>query len=136
MMSEEKQLNLSQQKQPASTGGQAEVEMMTLRPLADIKETTEGVSVYLDMPGVAKDALNIDVDKNLLSIRGAINLHTPEELKPSYMELHSGVFERQFTLGDELDSDNINATLKQGELIVFIPRSEKHKPRKVEIKVN
>lgn len=135
-MSEEKQLNLSQQKQPVSTGGQADVEMMTLRPLADIKETTEGVSVYLDMPGVAKDALNIDVDKNVLSIRGAINLHTPEELKPSYMELHSGVFERRFTLGDELDSDNIKATLKQGELIVFIPRSEKHKPRKVEIKVH
>jgi HSP20 family molecular chaperone IbpA len=63
MMSEEKQLNLNQQKQPVSTAGQADAEVMTLRPLADIKETPEGVSVYLDMPGVAKDALDIDVDK-------------------------------------------------------------------------
>jgi HSP20 family molecular chaperone IbpA len=89
----------------------------------------------MDLPGVSKESLDIDVDQNVLTIRGAINLHTPDDLKPSYMEVHSGVFERRFTLGDELDSNKIEATHKQGELALFIPRSEQHKPRKIEVKV-
>ncbi|MCK4710771.1 MAG: Hsp20/alpha crystallin family protein, partial [Gammaproteobacteria bacterium] len=69
------------------------------------------------------------------TVKGAVNLHTPTELSPRYMELHSGVFERRFTLGDELDSAKIEATLKNGELRLTIPHLEQHKPRKVEIKV-
>lgn len=135
-MSEEKKLDLTRDQKLAEAGRQASAEGLVLRPLADIRESAEGVSVYLDMPGVSRQGLNIDVDKNVLSIRGAIDLHTPDDLKPSYMELHSGYFERKFTLGDELDSERIDASLKHGELVIYIPRSEKYKPRKVEIKVH
>lgn len=135
-MSEEKKVNLTKKELPIAKTGQLDAEVLSLRPLVDILETEQGATLYMDMPGVAKDALDIDIDQNVLSIRGAVNLHTPEDLKPNYMEVHSGVFERRFTLGEELDGENIKATLKQGELVLFIPRSEKHKPRKVEIKVN
>lgn len=135
-MSEEKKVNITGQELPMAKAGQQNAEVLSLRPLTDIDETEQGVTLYLDMPGVAKDALDIDVDQNVLSISGAINLHTPENLNPNYMEVHSGIYERRFTLGEELDSENITATLNQGELIMFIPRSEKHKPRKVEIKVS
>ena len=133
-MNTDNTMNLQQNQQDTSAT-QAAAEVFTLRPLTDIHETTEGVTLYLDMPGVSKDALSIDIDQNVLSIRGSINLHTPEDLKPSHMELHSGVYERRFTLGDELGIENIEATLNQGELKLFIPRMEQHKPRKIEIKV-
>lgn len=108
---------------------------LTMRPAADIHESKDGAIIYIDLPGVSKEALEIDVDKDVLSIRGAINLHTPDDLDAQYMDVHSGVFERRFTLGEQLDSENIEAKLEQGELYVFIPRSEEHKPRKIHVKV-
>ncbi len=135
-MSEEKKMNLKNQELPAEVNaGASAAEVMSLRPLTDIHETKQGVTLYMDLPGVSKETLDIDVDKNVLSIKGAVNLHTPVELSPSYMELHSGVFERRFTLGDELDSEKIEASLKNGELSLFIPHLEQHQPRKIEINV-
>ncbi len=135
-MSEEKKMNLNKQESPVEVQqGSSAAEVMSLRPLADIHETKQGVTLYMDLPGVSKESLDIDVDKDVLIIKGAVNLHTPVELSPSYMELHSGVFERRFTLGDELDSTKIEAALKNGELTLYIPHLEQHMPRKIEIKI-
>ncbi len=114
---------------------QARAEVIHLRPLTDIHENGTGVKLYLDMPGVNKESLKIDIDKNVLTIKGEIELDLPENMQARYIELNSGVFERQFTLGDELDSENIEATLKQGVLELSIPRLQQHQPRKIEIKV-
>ena len=133
-MSEEKKMNVNKQDLPAEVKTSSAAEVMSLRPLTDIHETKQGVTLYMDLPGVSKGSLDIDVDKNVLTIKGAVNLHTPVELTPAYMELHSGVFERRFTLGDELDSAKIEATLNNGELTLHIPHLEQHKPRKIEIK--
>ncbi len=114
---------------------QEAAEVVTLRPATDIVESKDGVTLYIDMPGVSKDSLSVDVDQNVLSVKGAINLHTPEGLSPTYMDVHSGTFERHFTLGEQLDSSAIEAHLEQGVLKLSIPRSEKHKPRKIEVKV-
>ena len=107
---------------------------MVMRPVADILENKEGVAIYIDLPGVSKEALDIDIDQNVLTMKGAIDLHTPEKLNPGYMDIHAGVFERRFTLGEELDSSRIEANLNQGELMLTIPRSEQHKPRKIKVK--
>ena len=135
-MSEEKKMNLHKQHVPAEVKSAASTaEVLSLRPLTDIHEAKLGVTLAMDLPGVSKESLDIDIDKNVLTIRGAVNLHTSNDLSPSYMELHSGVFERRFTMGDELDSTKIEATLKNGELILFIPHLERHIPRKIDIKV-
>ncbi len=128
--------NVATREQSAPATEQAQrAETVTLRPATDIHETPEGVTLYIDLPGVPRDALSIDVDQNVLSVKGAINLHTPEGLEPTYMDVHSGTFERHFTLGEQLDTEGIDAKLDQGVLKLFIPRSEKHKPRKIEVKV-
>lgn len=105
-----------------------------LYPLTDIYESKEGATIYVDLPGVSKESLNIDIDQNLLTIQGAINLDTPENLQPTYMDIRSKQFKRHFTLGEELDSNRIVANLTHGELKLFIPRSEQHKPRKIKVK--
>lgn len=134
-MSEEKKMTLNQQNSPIENQARDKAEVVHLRSLTDIHENKEGVKLYLDLPGVSKDSLEIDIDKNVLTIKGDIKLDLPENMKARYIELNSGVFERQFTLGDELDSENIDASLKQGVLELNIPRLQQHQPRKIEIKV-
>lgn len=108
---------------------------MMMRPAADILENKEGATLYIDLPGVSKETLDIHVDEDVLTVRGGINLHTPEDLEPTYMDVHAGAFERRFTLGEELDTEGIEAKLNQGQLELFIPRAQQHKPRKIEVKV-
>jgi HSP20 family molecular chaperone IbpA len=107
---------------------------LNLTPAADICETKEGATLYVDLPGVNHDSLDISVDNDVLTVKGGVNLNTPHNLNPTYMDVHAGAFNRQFTLSPELDSSKIDATLKDGVLKLVIPRSEKHKPRKIEVK--
>ena len=107
---------------------------LDLRPAADIHETKDGAVIYLDLPGVNKDSLDINVDSDVLTIKGGLNLNTPNDLNPTYMDVHAGVYSRKFTLSAELDSSKIDANLKDGVLKLVIPRSEKHKPRKIKVK--
>lgn len=104
------------------------------RASADIYETAEGVTLYVDLPGVSKDNLEIDVDQNVLTIKGQVNLDTSESMHPAYMDVRSKLYERRFTLGEQLDVENISATLNQGALKLFLPRREQHKPRKINVK--
>ena len=117
---------------PAST--QEKLTAPAVQPLTDVYESKEGATLYVDLPGVNKQQLDIDVDQNVLTIKGYINLDTPDDLSPTYMDIRSKRFERRFTLGEELDSSRIEARLNQGELTLFIPRSEQHKPYKIEVK--
>ncbi len=116
------------------TPQQPEAMPLELTPAVDIIEDKSGVTLLVDLPGVERDGLDIDVDKNVLTIRGNINLHTDEKLNATYMDVHAGTFTRQFTLGSELDAGAIDATLKDGVLKLFVPRSDVHKPKKIEVK--
>jgi HSP20 family molecular chaperone IbpA len=111
------------------------VEAVTLTPATDIYESKEGVTLYVDLPGVSKKTLDIDVDQDILTIKGKIDLTTAKEMQPTYIDVKADVFERRFTLGEELDANKIEATLEQGALKLSIPRQEKHQPKKINIKV-
>jgi len=110
-------------------------EAITLTPATDIYEAKEGVTLYVDLPGVSKKTLDIDVDQDILTIKGKIDLTTTANMQPTYVDVRADVFERRFTLGDELDANQIEAQLDQGALKLTIPRLEKHQPKKVSIKV-
>ena len=132
-MSEQTNMQTTQQQVP-STAQSGDAMPLELSPAVDIIEDKDGVTLLVDLPGVSKDSLDIDVDKNVLTIRGTINLHTDEKLSATYMDVHAGTFTRQFTLGSELDASAIDASLKDGLLKLVVPRSDQHKPKKIEIK--
>jgi HSP20 family molecular chaperone IbpA len=110
-------------------------EAVSLTPATDIYESKEGVTLYVDLPGVSKKTLDVDVDQDILTIKGKIDLTTAKEMQPTYIDVNADIFERRFTLGEELDANNIEATLEQGALKLSIPRQEKHQPKKINIKV-
>ncbi len=133
-MTEQAKTPVAPAKAQAGNAPEPRAEAMELTPFTDLYENENGAVLYIDMPGVSTDNLDININQNVLSVTGAVNLHTDENLQPTYMDLHSGVYSRQFTLGSELDTANIDATLKDGVLTLKIPRSEQHKPRKIKIK--
>lgn len=88
--------------------------------------------VELDLPGVSADSLNLDVERNVLTVHAERPERDPDvELVTS--ERPRGVFSRQMFLGDNLAADRIEATYADGVLRLTIPVAEKAKPRKIAI---
>jgi HSP20 family protein len=107
-----------------------------LIPPADVFQDAEGITLRLDMPGVSKERLNIQADKNTLVIEGDVQIDTPAGMEALYAEIQSTRYRRSFTLSGELDADKAAATLSNGVLSVSIPLRAELKPRKIEVKAN
>lgn len=104
------------------------------RPLSDIVETADGVTLMLEMPGVAVDEVDITLEKRVLTIRGKVHPTAPEALQLAYAEYGEGDFERSFTLGDDFDPDKIGAEVSLGVLTVTLPRLAEASPKKIAVK--
>lgn len=104
-----------------------------LAPDVDIFEDGEGIYVRADMPGVSKDRLDIQVNKDALTIEGEACIDMPEGMEALYADVRSTHYRRSFVLSTELDTDKVDATLKDGVLTVHIPKRAESKPRRIEV---
>ncbi|TFD17307.1 Hsp20/alpha crystallin family protein [Cryobacterium sp. TMT1-21] len=86
-----------------------------------------------DMPGIDPGSVDIDVDGQLLTIRGERTMANHENVKWITRERLAGSFLRQLNLGQGIDVENISATYNNGVLTVTIPVHEAAKPRKIEV---
>lgn len=103
------------------------------RPLTDIVESEEGVTLMLEMPGVAAEDVDITLEKRVLTVRGKVRTTQPETLRLAYGEYGEGDFERAFTLSDDFDPDKIGATVANGVLTVSLPRAAEAQPKKIAV---
>ena len=104
-----------------------------ITPPVDIYERVDGLVVKADLPGVAKEDLDVRVENSLLTIRGKAAHAAPGD--PVYSEYGLVNFFRQFELNERVDQSNISADLKHGVLTLNLPKAEEAKPRKIEVKV-
>jgi len=102
-------------------------------PYTDIYESPTEVIVTMEMPGVEKDAIDIRVEKSVLTVTGNIDSRKYENLEPIYSEYNVGNFVRSFTLSTKIDSDKIAATVADGVLTVRLPKVAEAQPRRIEI---
>jgi HSP20 family protein len=93
----------------------------------------EDVWLHFDLPGVAADSLDIDVERNMLTVSGERKWRRTEGDHVYFAERRQGTYRRQITLGQDVDTDNIEADYHDGVLTVRIPVAERAKPRKVAI---
>jgi HSP20 family protein len=100
-------------------------------PPVDMYETVEGLVVLADLPGVVKEALDVRVEQNKLTIRGQARHGFPG--KAVYQEYVLVNFFRQFALSDKVDQSHITAALKNGVLTLSLPKAEKAKPRQIAV---
>jgi len=105
-----------------------------LRPPVDIYENGEGITLQADMPGVAKDRLTVRVEGNNLLVEGSIGIAPQEQMTALYADVRSTVYRRRFALSNELETDKIDARLKDGVLTVRIPKRAELRARRIEVK--
>jgi HSP20 family protein len=103
-------------------------------PLADIYETDNDLVVRCELPGVDPKAVDVRVENNVLTIRGERQFD-PTVQPENYHRLERpyGTFTRSFTLPAMIDSDKIRAEYRDGILHLMLPKSEKAKPRRIQI---
>lgn len=105
-------------------------------PAVDITESEERLTVMADMPGVEIDGLTIDLKEDVLTIHGQVSDSAGENRNTIYREYNVGDYQRQFTLSNAIDQEKIEARLKDGVLTLVLPKIEKPKPRKIEIRTD
>ncbi|MBT2538866.1 Hsp20/alpha crystallin family protein [Arthrobacter sp. ISL-69] len=108
----------------------------TARPAAmpmDAWQEGEEFVVAFDLPGVEVDSVDIDVERNVLTVRAERKSPTGENTELIAAERPRGVFSRQLILGDALDADAVKAGYDAGVLTLRIPMAEKAKPRRIQV---
>ena len=106
-------------------------------PKVNVYEYDDKIGIVAEIPGLNKKQLNVDVEDGVLTISGDKHSTFEEDgAKVIRRELKQSSFKRSFELGDQLDGDNIDASFKDGVLIVTIPKIEPEKPKRTFVKIS
>ncbi|HZW39510.1 MAG TPA: Hsp20/alpha crystallin family protein [Ignavibacteriaceae bacterium] len=105
-------------------------------PLSDISEDKDTFKIRLDLPGMKKEDVKINMENNMLSISGERKQEKESDnSKYHRVERVYGKFYRSFTLPESIEHEKIDAEFKDGQLTIIVPKSEKAKPKQLEIKI-
>ena len=106
-------------------------------PLVDITEDEKEYTIKAELPDLKKDDVKISVQNDVLAITGERKYEKEEKNKKYHrVERAYGSFSRSFTVPEDADADRVSAEFKDGLLQVHLPKSEKVKPKTVEVKVS
>ena len=100
-------------------------------PRCDIVETDKAFVLFADMPGVLTEGLEVVAERGDLIVRGSVLARSEP---PAYREFDFTDYFRAFRLTEDLETDGINATLRDGVLRVEIPKSARVQPRKITVR--
>ncbi len=106
-------------------------------PAVNTREGDDAYYIEVELPGVKKEDINIDIDENTLTISGERKIKEEHKEDTFYkVESYYGKFERSFALPEDVDVDKIEAEFKDGVLEIKIPKVVKveNKPKRIEIK--
>lgn len=112
--------------------GHGAVDVQT--PRICLYDTGENLAVNAVVPGVAKDDLSIKIQGNYLEISGTRKSDAPEGYKTHRVERETAVFTRSFTLPSDIDTEKVEAALKNGILTLTLPKAETAKAKQIAIK--
>jgi HSP20 family molecular chaperone IbpA len=103
-------------------------------PPIDIHESGEGLTLEADLPGATEGNLQIHLEDNVLNLYAKIDSPAPEGARLLHEEYRLGDYHRSFILSDEVDRERITAELKNGVLRLFLPKADRARTRRIEIK--
>jgi len=102
-------------------------------PPTDIFETEDALMVVMELPGVEKQSITLNVENNVLSIDARIDFKKYEGFEPLYTEYNIGHFARSFTLSNKIDQQQISAQLNDGVLALTLKKAREAQPRQIAI---
>jgi HSP20 family molecular chaperone IbpA len=121
------------EKQEVTSPAEQTTPGLVFTPAVDIFETEKEITLLADMPGVKADDLTIDLRDNTLTLSADIApIDAPDE-ENILMEYETGRYYRQFTLGEMINQENIDAKLNDGVLRLTLPKVEKATPKKITV---
>jgi HSP20 family protein len=103
-------------------------------PNADIYETPNELKVVLEMPGIEKNNVEINIEDDVLHVEGRLDLSKYSGFQPLYTEYNVGHYARSFQLSSKIDQSKIDAEMKDGILSLTLPKAEEAKPRTIQVK--
>ncbi len=107
---------------------------LVFTPAVDIFETEKKITLLADMPGVKAEDLTIDLRDNTLTLSADIAPLEGSDEEDILVEYETGKYYRQFTLGELINQEKIDAQLKDGVLRLSLPKVEKATPKKIAVK--
>lgn len=115
--------------------GSEEVGNRSWLPAVDVKETDEALTLFVELPGVKREDVDITVEDRTLTVRGERKFEKDTERENYHrIERAYGTFTRTFTLPANVATDDVRASFADGVLTIALPRAEESKPRKIAIK--
>jgi HSP20 family protein len=118
--------------------GSSQQQVASFAPPADLVEDEEGITVHLDVPGVRPEDLEIELENDVLVVRGQRPFPYRGEGAPQGVvrrtERGFGRFERSLRVPQGLDPNAVQASLRDGVLTLRIPKPEQLKPHRIEVK--
>nr|WP_321468067.1 Hsp20/alpha crystallin family protein [uncultured Desulfobulbus sp.] len=102
-------------------------------PRTNLSDTGDNLEIVAEVPGVAKEDLQVKIQGNYLQISGTRKGDAPEGFKTHRTERNVGNFSRSFTLPYDVDAAKVEAGLKDGLLKLVLPKAETAKPRQIAI---
>jgi HSP20 family protein len=99
----------------------------------DIFETGDALKIVMEVPGVPKDAVDVKIENEVLSVEGRIETTNYNGLDPLYTEYPIGHFARSFALPEQVDQHNITAQLEDGVLTLTLNKRPESKPRRIAV---
>lgn len=104
------------------------------RPYVRVIENDEAYLLSADLPGVDENGVEVTFEKDTLHLRGEVKSFEPEGFRKVYSERVAEVFERSFTVPNDIDRDAVEATLVNGVLTLQISKAKEAMPKKVTVK--
>jgi HSP20 family protein len=102
-------------------------------PNTDIYETEDALTVVMEIPGVGKEAVHVNVEDDVLRVEARIDFDKYEGLEPLYTEYNVGHFSRSFSLSNKIDQQQISAQLQDGVLTLTLKKAKEAMPRRIAI---
>jgi HSP20 family protein len=127
------EMALQQEKKELSAAEERTEAGKFFSPYTDIYESEQEVLVTMEVPGVDKAAIDIELEKGVLTVTANIDSRKYEDLEPIYTEYNVGNFVRSFTLSTKIDSNKIEASVVDGVLTVRLPKVAEALPKRIAI---
>ncbi len=106
-----------------------------VEPLCDIYEDDSKYEIIFDMPGIEKDDIKINVEKDILTVVGENSKKPDAKYRVVREEMGFVGYKRAFNLNKVVDADKINAELTKGTLILTLPKREEQKTKEISVKI-
>lgn len=97
-------------------------------------ENSEEYTVFVELPGADEKAVQVNLDKGLLTIEAPLSIELPPDAQVKYSEMNLGSYRRTLNIADQIDEARIEATFKNGLLKLILPKSKNVIARKISIK--